>query len=186
MEYKAGTSLIYGKYSAEFEQDKERSEGDGTPVYSQATRRLTLSGNMYWLDPSTGREWLVSALSSLRMDESGAVWCSDGRKDVRIEGGFLSDAAGTFLFLDGMTLRWNGRTDRVEPFSFYSFSADGKVRVYRYEEGELIYEDDLGQKDTGVSDRGYEIDFTSGVYIGADGSRRLLVSDPKLLTSIFR
>lgn len=186
VEYDTGTKLTHGPYNVVFQQAGQRSDGDDSPIYTTEGQGMILPDDMYWLDPSTGRELWIPAFSRLNIDESGAVWCTDGRKEVRLEGGFLSDAAGTFVFLESTTLEWNGRRDEVDVFSFYSIAADEQIRVYDYKTGDLVSETAVKGQTVGTSVRGYRIDFTAGIYTGADGSRRLLVADPTLLPDLFQ
>ncbi len=186
IEYQAGTRLLPGKYGVVYSENGQRSDGDETPIYTTVGANMILPADMYWLDTATGLEWKMPALSRLRLDENGTVWCANGKKEIRLDSGFLSDGSGVFVFLDEMTLRWNGQTDRTDPFSFFALGADGQLRVYRYGAKELLCQASIGEKCVGTSVRGYQVDFTAGIYTAADGGYRLLVSDPKLLSDPFQ
>lgn len=181
VDYEAGTKLIPGQYSVTFRSGGEDSAGDATPIYYRDSQELILPQSMTWLDASTGVEWAIPAMSRLEMNEHQAVSLKSGKKTPVLSGGFLSDGLGTYLFLDEVTLEFNGERMTLPPFSFCS-TADGMVRIYAYGQQELYH---AAEQTTNLlihaPGRYYEADLTRAIYTGADGQSRLLSASPKAL-----
>ena len=181
MDYEAGTKLIPSQHSVTFRRGGEDSAGDVTPIYYRDSDELILPQAMTWLDTSTGIEWAIPAMSRLAMNEHQAVRLTSLKKEPALSGGFFSDGLGTYLFLDEVTLEFNGERMTLPPFSFCS-TADGMVRIYAYGQPELYH---AAEQTTNLliyaPGRSYEADLTRAIYTGPDGQSRLLSASPKAL-----
>ena len=179
-DFSAGTKLVQGKHGLTFSGDEGENASDVTPIYYRDTKELILPTSMVWLEPSTGIEWAIPALSHLEMDEKQTVHFH-GKKDLIMNGGFLSNGLGTYLFLDEVRLEINGEKLLLPPFSFCS-TADGQVRIYQYDQKELWKAD---KQETNIiitsTGRYYQADLTRAIYTDAAGSSRLLAVSPKVL-----
>ncbi len=181
-DYGADTKIILTKHNVVLSENGEKKDGGSGPIYYRDTAALLLPERMGWSDPATGSEWQVPALSRLEADGTGAVWCDDGGRRFQMTGGFLSDAAGTFVFLDGASLSLDGQTVELAPLSFCTLR-NREIYVYRYDSRELVHESGLADN---VRVRGarYEADLTAGIYTAASGSKRLLAADPQALPEL--
>ena len=181
VDYSAGTKLIPGQYGLVFSNEEGENSGDVTPIYYQDTKELILPVSMTWLDPSTGIEWAIPALSHLELDEKQVVRLHTKKKDVVMTGGFLSDGLGTYLFLEEVRLEFNGEKMTLPPFSFCS-TANGQVRIYQYDQEELRQaEERMTNILISSPSRYYQADLTRAIYTAADGRSQLLAASPKVL-----
>lgn len=181
-EYDAGTKLVSGEHGLVFSNDKGENASDVTPIYYRDTTELILPVSMSWMDPSTGVEWAIPAFSHLKMDEKQVIRLQTDKQDLILNGGFLSDGLGTYVFFDETTLEVNGERMKLQPFSFCS-TANAQVRVYQYDREELWQ---AKERVTNIlisaAKRQYHADLTRAIYTGADGSSRILVASPKVLS----
>lgn len=184
-EYAAGTDLVplEGGQIA-FDEKGEKSSGDVSPIYFADEKAILLPVDMSWMDPLTGREWKVPALSRLEMDETGVVWCRDGEKECRMEGGFLSSGKGLCVLLEKCDLILNGLAEETSAFSFYS-TVGGMVRYYDYESDMLTTKERVEQNTLARFPGGYGADLSIGIYTAVNGSQRLLVAGPRDLKTIW-
>lgn len=182
-EYTAQVKLLTGEDRVIFEEDGQQNESDATPIYTKEGMAFFLPADMSWMDPETGVEWRLSAFARIERDENGDIWYSEGDTRVQMRSGLLSDGQGTYVFLDDVTLMFNNLAYSMGPFSFYS-NAKGLYRIYRYEEDELLVEE---QRTSGAAirtQRGYQADLTAGIYTAANGIQRLLSASPVILRDI--
>ena len=182
--YGTGTKLIPGQYGLVFSNDEGENAGDVTPIYYQDTKELILPVSMSWLDPSTGVEWAIPALSRLELDEKQVVRLHTKKKDIVMSGGFLNDGLGTYLFLEELRLEFNGEKMTLAPFSFCS-TANGQVRIYQYDQEELWQADEQMTNILITSpSRYYRADLTRAIYTDPDGKSQLLAASPKVLSEL--
>lgn len=184
VQYDAGTKLVpENGNKILFEESGQQNSGDVTPIYYENSQSILLPIDMSWMDPLTNREWRIPAFSRLEMDEDRVVWYRGEDEDIRMESGFLSNGKGTYVFLDDVTILFNGISYEAAPLSFYS-AAGGMYRIYQYQSQELTTEEKLTQYVTIWSTKGYQTDLSVGIYTAADGSQRLLVASPSVLAEI--
>ena len=182
-DYAAGATLLQGKYSITIRTGEGESDGDATPVYTQTSKALYLARDSAWTEPATKLEWLIPGSARLELNEQGVTRYVSGSKSVDMQGGILSDGAGTFIFLDYGTVELNHKTIQVTPFSFCS-TYRSAVRIYDYA-GEVLHTEDFLL--TNIIFRaapGYRIDLTTGIFTDSRGKHHLMVASPRLSESI--
>ncbi len=183
LEFDAGTTLLPGKYAIILETDGVRVDGDPTPVYSQEAEALYLARDAAWSDPMNGHQWKIPAFSRLELGERDCVMCTLGDNTIRLDGGLLSDCAGTWLFLDAVSLYVNGKTFDLPPLSFCSI-AGAQARMYDYAEESLRTEEEVRTNLTVRAKRGYQVDLTTSIFTNIDGSFYLMSGNTSVLKSI--
>lgn len=181
-EFGEGAKVLLTKHNVVFSEDGQRTDGGTTPIYYRDRPALLLPARMSWSDPVAGGEWQIAALSLLEADDHGVIWCQDGDWRSRMSGGFLSDGAGTFVFLEGGTLEVDGQELELAPLSFCTLRQQ-ELYVYRYDSQELLHEERLTENVRMKGPR-YEADLTAGIYTAADGGKRLLAADPQALPKL--
>lgn len=180
-EYDAKTKVTLGKYQVRFDSDGVQTEGDPSPIYFSNRAGLILPSDMSWLDPDTGGEWRIPALSELTMDQGG-IWCTVGKKEIRLTGGFLSDGKGTYLLLEQTEAEADGKRFTLSPFSFFSYS-DGMVRIYEYDR-ENMTQLSRAESASAQSSAGWQLNFGSSIFTDKSGTQKLLAAGPSVLPDV--
>ena len=178
-EYQTGTTLLPGRYLLSIEQDGNESATDTTPLYSEQRPSLCLTQDVCWVDPLNGNEWKLLWMTRLtRTGEGDVMECVSGKNTFTIAGGLLNDCRGTCVFLDHVKLSVNGLSWNLTPLSFCS-AYGGIVRIYDYETGEMTVLEERNTHITAVSQWGYSVDLTMGIFTNEYGKNRLLSPSPE-------
>ncbi len=183
MTYRAGTKLVIDEEQPVFVNGEERDNSDTTPAYFENKKMLILPVDMSWQDPVTLLEWRLPAFGRLEMDENGLIWYSEGEKRCRLNGGVLSNGSGTYVFLEDVSLLFDGAVYDLKPISFYS-SASNLYRIYPYG-GELKMMTQRKQAVKISARNGYQVNLTAGIFTSVDGNQTLLVASPAVLRDIW-
>lgn len=184
-EYAEGTKVKLGQYNISFHGEPGDDSGDETPVYASNMKKIILADDMYWLDLASGVEYQIPALSTVFIDDTGTAICSDGKKGARLQGGFLGNGKGLYIFLDPVTVGFGAEEKELSQLSFFSSSINDGVRVYDYENEGFTTNENLENIGYAKSDLGYQIDMIAGIYTDQQGVQRLLAASPRMLPSIF-
>ena len=75
-----GAVMSVERYGVQVKAGGGSTDTDASPVYYQNYNWLVLTRDMFWLNPTSGQEWLLRALTQVYLDDKGVYWCSDGKK----------------------------------------------------------------------------------------------------------
>ncbi len=176
-EFSRGDTVLETDTGLVVERDGLQQGLDVTPFYHKEGRTITLSQDMIWCDGASHKERSVPALSSVTVDEAGAVWCQVSGKEILLTGGFLTDGQGTYVFLDETTVTVNGVAKTLPALSFYSV-VGGLGRLWHYGDAEVTWVEKLQMNVQAESVLGYGVDLTAAIYTGKDGVKRMLAASP--------
>ena len=184
VDYDDGVELSVGRRGTLIDDRNAKSESDASPLYYSDRAAFIIPTDMCWLEPTTGIERSIPALSQVYLDEAGNIWCSSGKKASQLSGGFLYGVSDTFLFLDGMNMTVDGKSYKLSPLSFYSSAYDG-VRIYDYKTDEITTLDKISVGASALAVTGYIVDLVSCIYTDSDGVNKLLAARPSVLPGIW-
>lgn len=157
----------------------------------QGTEKLTLSSApLYYAEqpkifipidctiniPSERKAARITKFTEVE-DRQGSVFVLAGNGEYAVDEGFLYDGKSTFVFLDDMTVTWNGSAVDMPALSYAVVVYNQRVELYPYG-GEPVVEQ-TGQTSVMASaDKGYTIDLGSCILTNAEGFESLLISEP--------
>ncbi|GEM_PF-6834859 len=164
----------------------ESSSNDTSPIYYEEKMQMILPAAMCWHNPSDNNEWKLDSLTKVYISEADEPWATLNEKSVNLKGGFLYVGSTAYVFLDPVTLVYDGVKYQLAPLSFYYVTA-GRVRVYSYAEDALLeLKTEKPQEEAYVTtSEGYKIDLKAGVFFDKEGNRMLLRPTTENLNSIW-
>ena len=113
-------------------------------------------------------------------NRQGAIYAILGSKQYKIEEGFLYDGKQTFVFLDKMTISWDGKVVEMEPLSYAIVVYNQRIELYPYKGTPTL--EQTGPCDVVASaQKGYTIDLSKSILKNAEGFESLLISEPSLM-----
>ena len=188
------TGVRYDKQNAVIKNDNENGVYLDNGGSQQTQEKLTLSSApLYYADepkifipvdctiniPSQRKAAKIAKFTEFE-DRQGAVFATAGNDEYGIDEGFLYDGKSTYVFLDDMTVSWNGSAVHLPPLSYAIVVYNQRVEFYPYS-GEPVVEQTGQTSVTASADKGYTIDLGSCILTNADGFESLLISEPSLM-----
>lgn len=165
--------------------DGVSSEISTLPVYYAQEGLATLPQDMAFYAPRSGIEAQLPHFTELRAGERGGVTAERDGKSVAISPGFAYDGQNLYLFLEPVTLRFNGYRIELPPLSFVDAMYYGDVVVFNYDTKEFLMEAAEGAVTAEPEDGDYTVSLLGDSMTGYDGRRTLLVTRPELLDTLF-
>lgn len=158
--------LIQGDHSAE----------TTLPIYLSDSPRVVLPTDMIYVLPRSIDYKRLVYFSEVECKTNGAVVVARENGSVNPEPGFLYDGKDFYLFLEPMTLEFNGYTMDVPALSYVEAVYGGYMMVFNYETKEFFMEmsDGTGTARTPYDD--YTISLLGDSMTLYDGTRLLLAT----------
>lgn len=184
---KTGTSVlknekgdgVYLENRFDIAQGGELLELGSAPLYYGDRDRIVLPQITTLTMPE---KKLVARIDQFAEIESrqGAVYALIGSKEYRIEEGFLYDGKQTYIFLDKVTLSWDGNVVEMEPLSYAIVIYNQRIELYPYNGTSVV--EQTGTCDVVASaQKGYTLDLSKCILKNAEGFESLLISQPSLM-----
>lgn len=186
------TGVRFDKQGAVIKNDEEKGAYLERAQDGQ-TEKLTLSVPLYYADkpriflpvdstitlPSERKTAKIAKFTEFE-DEQGLVAAVIGNDEIQLNEGFLYDGKSTYVFLDDMTVSWNGKALKMPPLSYAIVVYNQRIELYPYG-GEPVVEQTGQISITASADKGYTIDLGSCILTNAQGFESLLISEPSLM-----
>ncbi len=185
------TGVRFDKQGAVIKNDEEK--GAFLESAQDQIEKLTLSVPLYYTDkprmflpvdstitlPSERKTSKISKFTEFE-DKQGRVSAVIGNDAFQLNEGFLYDGKSTYVFLDDMTVSWNGKALKMPPLSYAIVVYNQRIELYPYG-GEPVVEQTGQISITASADKGYTIDLGSCILTNAEGFESLLISEPSLM-----
>jgi hypothetical protein len=173
-----GVSTIY--------YDTVKRDAVNLPIYAADDGRIVLPSDAVYYDPRGGVIAKMDYFTELKIDAYGGVTATRGGTSKNTNMGFLYDGKDTFVFLEPVTVRFNGYKIELSAMSYAEAVYDGQIMLYDRESGEFTAEAPTGPATCESVGGDYVISMLSDYFEKADGSRQLLFTRPELLDSYFK
>ncbi|MBS6398145.1 MAG: hypothetical protein KH452_13525 [Clostridiales bacterium] len=161
------------------EQKGQDSEAT-LPIYIDDTRKVVIPVDMIYYVPRSGTYDRVAGLSEIECKANGTITVKRGGKSAQPEQGFLYDGGNFYLFLEPMTVSFNGYTVEVPALSYVEATYGGYMMLFNYDTKEFIMELSDGTGTAQPASGDYVISLMGDSMTKYDGSRSLLVTQPEL------
>lgn len=188
-QYYGGSSAVVEKGSKLTRGDEntallERSGGEKAettlPIYLADSRKVVLPTDLLYYEPRSNKYSRLPYFSEIRCEENGAITVTRDGKTAQPTQGFLYDGEDFYLFLEPVTLSFNGYTMELPSLSYVEARYGGDIMVFNYDTKEFFIEasDGTGTAEAGEED--YEISLLGDSMTLLDGTKKLLGSRPEL------
>lgn len=150
-----------------------------SPLYYEDEQKIFIPCDSTITLPSKRKVARITKFTELE-NRQGTVFATIGRDEYEIDEGFLYDGKNTYVFLDNMTVSWNGQVVQMPSLSYAIVIYNQRIELYPYG-GEPMVEQ-TGRSDvTASADKGYTIDLSAGILTNAEGFESLIISEPSMM-----
>ncbi len=187
------TGVKFEKQGAVIKNDEENGvylESSG----NKGTEKLALSSApLYYADqqkifvptdctiniPSERKAARIATFTEFE-NRQGSLFALAGNAEYGINEGFLYDGKSTYIFLDDMTVSWNGEAIDMPALSYAVVVYNQRIELYPYGGDPIVAQTGMTNV-TAHADKGYSIDLGACILTNAEGFESLLISEPSLM-----
>lgn len=153
-------------------------------IYQEEEDKIILTQDMVYYNPRTGEYAKVDALSEVLYYSTGVV-IKNGNKEISVNRGFLYDGDEYYVFLEPVTVSFNGYTMELGAMSYVEAIYQNHVLLFDYTTKESRIEDAGVEIIANVPAGEYTLNLLNDSYVDYNDEKKLLFSRPELLDSIF-
>lgn len=154
------------------------------PIYYRQAQSFLLPYDTIYYAPRHRIMGRLSFFSTINRRENGEIWLTRDGESSPLKQGFLYDGEDFYLFLEPVSLTFNGYQFDLPALSWAEVIYGGDVMVYDYERGECFIEPPRTDV-TAVAGQGdYTIDLMTDGLTLYDGTSQLIFTRPDLLDEI--
>ncbi len=178
----AGTQLtVSGEGQSSLPQSEE---GTNLPIYLKDSPAIVLPSDMIYYTPRDGGYGRISCFSELECKSNGMITVKRDGKSIQPSKGFLYDGEDFYVFLEPMTIAFNGYTMDVPALSYVEAIYGGHMMIFNYETKEFTIEQCDGSGTASSNAGDYTISLLGDSMTLYDGTKYLLVTRPDLFDPI--
>ncbi len=178
------------RLSQNSEGDTQMATGDSVgemtslPVYYEDRQTVVLPKAMIYYAAGSVTAVRAECFTELDYLDNGAVTAVSGGKEVSLSRGFMYDGEDTYLFLEPMTLMFNGYKMELGAMSYVIADYQNNVMVYNRGDGSMAMET-LSSGITAAAATGdYTVSLLEDSMTLYDNTKVLLFSRPDLLDGL--
>ncbi len=160
-------------------KETEKLALSSAPLYYADRTKIFIPVDCTINIPSQRKAARISKFTEFE-NRQGAVFALAGNAEYGVNEGFLYDGKSTYVFLDDMTVSYNGSAVDMPALSYAIVVYNQRVELYPYG-GEPIVAQTGQTSVTASADKGYTIDLGSCILTNAEGFESLLISEPSLM-----
>lgn len=155
------------------------------PIYFKDKQVIALPYDMAYYDPRKGDALCVPYFSEISYRSSGTAVVQREKEEAPLSGGFLYDGGDIYLFLEPVTLTFNGYSLELPFLSYVEAQGNGSVTVYNFESGDFLIEAPTGEATATGGGGDYTVSLLGDSMQDYQGERTLLSSRPDILDPAF-
>jgi hypothetical protein len=155
--------------------------GDAPLYFGDNAGAILLPQQMIYVDPATLRTGRTGYNTLVRVDGAGKGTALVNNDEVGVDKGFFYDGSNTYVFLEPVTVLWDGQTVDLPPLSYAIVYYNLRIELYSAD-GETIVVEQTGDARVQAepADRTFRIDLGTDVLTTGKGES-LLITRPDLL-----
>ena len=154
------------------------------PVYYEDRQVVLLPQPMIYYAAGDAMAVRVDCFTELEYRDNGAVTAVADGREADLSRGFLYDGEDTYLFLEPMTLSFNGYRIELGAMSYVSASYQNDVMVYNRADGTMMLETPSGMVTAAAVSGDYTVSLLDDSMTLYDGTKLLLFVRPDLLDGL--
>lgn len=163
---------------------RQKQDLNNLPIYYTDRRSVLIPHDMIYFAPRTKERACVEFFSEILCSENGAVRLLRDGKEPAMTPGFLYDGKDLYLFLEPVTLCFNGYTMELPALSYVEAVYGGAIMVFNYETKEQWMEPPQGDVTAESTGGDYSISLLGDSMTLYDATKSLLFTRPDLLDPV--
>lgn len=157
---------------------------DALLIYQDAIQTVILPQDMAYYAPQSGTKLRIDALSELNFS-SPSVQVTTGNQTTAIGEGFLYDGDDYYVFLEPVTISYNGYSMHLSAMSYVEAVYENYLVIFDYDTKECVVQE-ITSEITVIPDTGdYTLYLINDLLEYSTGDKTLLVSRTDVLDSVF-
>lgn len=161
-----------------------RRTANDLPVYYEDRNELTTTQDMVYYDPRSGTHGRLGYFSEVYQYANGRLEVRQNGEELNLGSGFLYNGEDLYVFLEPVTLTFNGYEIALPPLSYVEAVYTENVMVFNYGEKDFFMETPQGPVIARVETGDYEVSLLGDSMTDHTGKRTLLFSRPELLDPV--
>jgi hypothetical protein len=154
---------------------------DAPIYYTDNATSVLLPRQMIYVDPATLRTGRTGYNTLVQIDSEGKGTALINGDKVDVDKGFFFDGSNTYVFLEPVTISWNGQTVELGPLSYAIVYYNLRVEFYSADGKTIVVEQTGDMRVQAESaDGGFKIDLGTDIMNTGKGES-LLITRPDLL-----
>lgn len=177
-EFSKGVKFVYQENGITYQGAKDNEYLSSSPLYFNDDKNAILTAQEFvYVEGKSAKMRKTPTFSTIRLNQG--IHCNN----IRLLGGFLFDGNNTYVFLEKMSVKVNGREVHLTPLS--TMVVNGNTIYFYYDnqrdqiEMDYIYTDSIIAK---CDD--YEIDLINDILMIDQEEKVLLYTKPELLDEL--
>ena len=154
------------------------------PVYLDNSRKVVLTTDMLYIAPRSLDFRRAACFSEVECRANGAVYFTRDGSAENIEQGFLYDGEDFYLFLEPVTVSFNGYTMELPALSYVEAVYGGYMMLFNYDTKEFFIEQSDGTGTAYPPSGDYEVSLLGDSMVLNDGNKLLLATRPELFAPV--
>ena len=166
---------------AKLNRQDTASDLNSLPIYYQGENSMITAAKYSYIDPRNNKELSVSQLTELKMTDAGSAVFTHDNKTEQTANGFLYDGDKLYIFLEPVTLSFNGYNFELAAMSYVEADYRNSIILYNRETGETFMEPATTAVTATGQNGDYAVSLLGASYEIPEGGKRLLVNNPDFL-----
>lgn len=180
----AGSELRRGTDGATNLKMGKQSITTTLPAYLDNSRKAVLSTDMLYVAPRSMDFRRAACFSEVDCRTNGMVYITRDGSTENMDPGFLYDGKDFYLFLEPVTVRFNGYTMELPALSYVEAVYGGYMMLFNYDTKEFFIEQSDGTGTAGPASGDYTVSLLGDSMTLNGGSKLLLATRPELFDPV--
>lgn len=161
-----------------------KGEMTSLPVYYEDRQTVVLPQPMIYYAAGSITAVRAECFTELEYLDNGAVTARSGGKEIPLTRGFMYDGEDTYLFLEPVTLSFNGYRMELGAMSYVVADYQNDVMVYNRADGSMTMEPPTGAVTAAAATGDYTVSLLEDSMTLYDSTKLLLFSRPEQLEGL--
>lgn len=180
-----GTTLLRTSEGKTMVKDSSgKRTANDLPIYYEDRNEITITQDMVYYAPRSGENGRLGYFTGLYQFANGRIAIRKDGEEINLQPGFLYNGEDLYVFLEQVTLTFNGYELTLPPLSYVEAVYTGNIMVFNYGEKDFFMEAPKGPVIARIGTGDYEISLLGDSMTTYEGKRTLLFSRPELLEPV--
>ena len=184
MHIESGAELRSGTDGTVFLKTGKQTTETTLPVYLENSRKVVLTSDMLYISPRIGGCSRAVHFSEVECKTNQMISVSRGGSKADTERGFLYDGEDFYLFLEPVTVNFNGYTMDLPALSYVEAVYGGYMMLFNYDTKEFFMELSDGTGSAQPASGDYVISLLGDSMTLNNGNKLLLANRPELFDPV--
>lgn len=180
-EFKGKTIISRKNDKVTFKNNRNKINLNSKPLYYEDKDKILLPETMAVVMPQDTILKRLNKVSFVEIQDSNSYRVKNSNIDTVLSDSFLFDGKNLYVFLDAVTLSYDGEEITLSPLSYVSVVYDRSIEIFDYKNKKYTNKTLNNNDVIAKSSNGYSVNLSTDTLNRFDGKKQLLFSKPELL-----